>query len=90
MSIIIIGARTIKIEESLNFKTLLSKATLNHYINGEFSSFKWIGNNLGQLILEEDLLTVGLPKPLVEIKEDDSEALKKEKEKKLNKPGGDC
>ena len=79
------SSESIKHEEDLKFPNLTSTANLaKTAVSNTTLTPKWIGNNLGSLTLDNDQITVKLPKPSIVIKPDDPISLKKSKREQLD------
>ncbi|OQY55454.1 MAG: hypothetical protein B6247_07775 [Candidatus Parabeggiatoa sp. nov. 2] len=78
-------------DEMLKFETLASTTTLSKYavpdaIKKSLGG-QWIGNDLGNLSLEDDLRTIKLPSPSIKITSKDNDKEIYDKTKKLRVPG---
>ena len=70
-------SESIENEEELKFPNLTSTANLaKHAVSNATLNLKWIGNDLGSLTLDNDQITVKLPKPSIVINPDDPISLK--------------
>lgn len=78
-------------DEELKFEMLGSKANMGKQVDSIAPNTKmpgkWIGNNLGDVVLQEDRVTVKLPTPSTQVKPEDDDATRARKLKDLRKPG---